>query len=730
MDVVYLLKILYKRLWIIVAVPVLAGLAAFFFTLNMEKKYKSSAQLSTGFTTNNKVQLTKESFDYFESRANFENLVEMMKSDLVGSMVTYSLLLHDLEGDAFRKSDVIGYPKNAEAIKAKLTKNIESFTLLSSYDDFEKEIIALLNKRNYNFNNWIKDGDLIINRIRDTDFVKVEFSSENPFLSAFVVNKLSNEYIRYNAVVKNTVTEESLIFFSNEVEKKKKELDYKTEQLNLFKNSSQVFNFDKESSSKLSQLTEYEVKLQDEEDKMAGLILSLKSVESKITALTAGSGEVSNQAKLLELKNKINELNKIYTDNGSTDKTLEVTINELRSQLQVEMQKIDVGSASLTKKGPKNLTELKVEKDEIELEIAIANSNLTSIRSKINSLKGSVSTIGSKEYTIATLERERENAFKDYTSFVEKLNDAKSKSLINSSGVKLMITGQPNPKAEPSKRLIFIAISIMGSLFLCVGFFITMEYFDYRLKTPDKFERFTKIKLLGYLNSVSASVLGFLYSRGKGKEAREVEVTMNLLRKIRFNIENSGKQVILISSTNAGDGKSFFIKSLAQSLSLLNKKVLIIDTNFRNKSLSQMILGKRMLQSPTEFKLLNDANIDSEESGDENGIIFSTSDKNVDIIGSRRGFESPSEMFAGKDFISLIDGLRLKYDYVLLEGPALNEYSDTKELVQFADAIIAVFSAKKALIQKDRESIKYLKSLNGKFIGAVLNFVQEEEVRV
>ncbi len=730
MDLVYLFKILYRRIWIIIAVPVVAGVAAFFFTQNLEKKYKSSAQLSTGFTTNNKVQLTKESFDYWESKSNFENLVEMMKSDLVGSMVTYDLLLHDLNSEKpFRNNDAIDMALPLDSIRHKLRNNIETFTLLSSYNEFENSILDLLIKKNYTFNRWIKDNNLIINRIKDTDYIRVEFSSENPFLSAFVVNKLCAEYIRYNASVKNTVTEESLTFFSNEVEKKKKELDYKTEQLNLFKNSSQVFNYDKESNAKLSQLSDYEIKLQEEENKVAGLVISLKSIESKITSMTS-NGEISNNAKLLELKNKINELNKIYTDKGSTDKNLEATINDLRNQLQLEMQKVDVGTTPQAK-GPKTLNELKAEKDEIELELAISNSNLVSIRSKINSLKGSVSTIGSKEYTIASLERERENAFKDYTSSVEKLNDAKSKSLINGSGVKLMITGQPNPKPEPSKRFAFIAISFVGSLFLCLGVFLMMEYFDYRLRTPDRFERFTKVKLLGYLNSISSRVVGFP-AMSKGKDAREIELMMNLLRKIRFNIESSNKQVILISSTNSGDGKSFLIKSLAQSLSLLNKRVLIIDTNFRNNSLSQLILGNRMLQKPAEFKLLNDANIDSERENEDSAlsIIFATSDKNVDIIGSRRGFESPSEMFAGKDFVSLIDGLRLKYDYILMEGPGLNEYSDTKELVQFSDAVITVFSAKNSLIQKDRESLKYLKSLNGKFIGAVLNFVQEEEVKV
>jgi len=711
--------------------PLIAGVASFFFTQNLKKEYKSSAQLSTGFTTTNKVQFIKENFDYWESKSNFENLVEMMKSELIGSMVTYSLILHDLTADKpFRDYEISLTGVEIDSIENKLTRNIQTFELLSSYNEYEKGIIELINKQKYNFTDWIKDGDLIINRIKDTDFIRVEFSSENPFLSAFVVNKLCEEYIRYNNAIKNTVTEESLLFFANEVDKKKKALDDKTKAVNEYKTSSQVFDYDRESNSRLSQLTDYEIKLQNEENIANGLIISLKSVESKISSIS-NSTESTNNSKLLELRNKINELNRIYTDTGSKNKQLEGTINDLRNQLQSELKKIDTNNSSIEKR-PKTLNELILEKDDIELQLAITNSNITSIRNKVIALKNSVSTIGSKEYVITSLESERENAFKDYTNSVEKFNEVKSRSTISGGGVKLMITGQPNPEPESTKRLAFIAISIAGSLFLCIGIILGIEYFDYRLKTPERFERFTKVKLLGFLHRITFKKAGLLNVLTDEKERKEVEIMMNLLRKIRFLIQNANKQVILVSSTNREDGKSFFIKSLAQSLSLLSVRVLIIDTNFRNNSLTQLIIGNRMLQRKSEYKLLNDsdANIElTDEDEFTKSIIFPTSDKNVDIIGSRLGLESPSEMFAGRSFTAFIDSLRLKYDYILMEGPSLNEYSDTKELTQFADAIIAVFSAENSLKPRDRESINYLKSLNGKFVGAILNFVSKDELK-
>jgi polysaccharide biosynthesis transport protein len=729
MDLIYLLKVLYRKIWIILGVPLIAGIAAFFFTRDIEKKYKSTAQLSTGFTTNNRVQIQKEHFDYFESKANFENLVEMMKSDLIGSMVSYNLLLHDLEGKTpFRRKGPATVPDQDSVIK-KLKYNLNNFELLTSYNEFENRIIHLRDEKGYDFARWIKDQQLVIERIRDTDFIKVEFQSENPFLSAYVVNKLCDEYIRYNNNMKSTVTEESLDFFAKQVDLKKSELDLKTEELNSFKSASQVYNADKESGTRLGQLSEYEIKLQEEEGRLNGISISLKNVNARIANYSKGN---DSNAKLLELRSKINELNQIYINGGSKDKELANTIKGLQDQLQAEMERHDMQYGQGERK-TKSLKELQEEKDELEEEYEIVTYNLASIRRKVASLQGNVQRIGSKESEIASLERERENAFKEYTMATEKYNEAKSKSMISGNGVKLMVKGQPNAKPESSKRLIIIVLAMVACGALCLGTVVLTEYFDYRLKTPDKFESFSKLKLIGYINQIDTKKVDINYLFKQKEEREEVEQIKHFLRKIRFVIDNSGKRVLLVSSTKPGEGKTFIIMSLAYSLSLLNKRVLIVDTNFKHNSLTKLMVAKPMIQKAQEQKLLNDRSNTTNGTSDEEyskGIIYRTYDKNVDIIGSREGLESPSEIFSSKDFTGMIDTLKTNYDYIFMEGPSLNEYSDTKELIQYVDSVIGVFSAKSTLKQADRESIKYLKTLNGKFLGAILNNVDKEDIKV
>jgi Mrp family chromosome partitioning ATPase len=172
---------------------------------------------------------------------------------------------------------------------------------------------------------------------------------------------------------------------------------------------------------------------------------------------------------------------------------------------------------------------------------------------------------------------------------------------------------------------------------------------------------------------------------------------------------------------------------MAHVFSLTNKKVLIIDTNFKNNSLTKALLpqidasrllsrNNRLLEEKTGALSATEDKVNGHE------IIYDTEVKGVSIMGNIGGSESPVEVLSGKDFEGLIERLRDKYDYIFLEGPSLNDHSDSKELVEYVDKVIAVFSAESTLNNLDMASIKYLRSIKAKLAGAVLNRVDLRDV--
>jgi Mrp family chromosome partitioning ATPase len=232
---------------------------------------------------------------------------------------------------------------------------------------------------------------------------------------------------------------------------------------------------------------------------------------------------------------------------------------------------------------------------------------------------------------------------------------------------------------------------------------------------------------------------------------KEYEMFSHFLRKLRYEIQNADGKVFLITSSQVKTGKSFLIVSLSYALSLVHAKVLIIDTNFRHNSLTKALLpridSRRLLKKgigdddDDDDLMLEENNAFNDDNDDEmprnvpvktasgekditRNLINRTKFPGVDIIGNVGANDSPSEIMAGRDFKEMIKNLSGRYDCILMEGPALNDYSDSKELIGYADKVIPVFAANESLNHHDRDSVKYFKSINGKLMGTVLNKVQ------
>src|SRR5687768_8483780 len=97
MDLLFLGKVLWRKLWILVSIPLIAAFAAYIFTMDTPDTYVSKAQLATGFTMNDQVQLTEEKFNSREADIKFSNLISTMNSGLSVNLTSYRLLLHDLD---------------------------------------------------------------------------------------------------------------------------------------------------------------------------------------------------------------------------------------------------------------------------------------------------------------------------------------------------------------------------------------------------------------------------------------------------------------------------------------------------------------------------------------------------------------------------------------------------------------------------------------------------------
>jgi Mrp family chromosome partitioning ATPase len=263
-------------------------------------------------------------------------------------------------------------------------------------------------------------------------------------------------------------------------------------------------------------------------------------------------------------------------------------------------------------------------------------------------------------------------------------------------------------------------------LMLSTMLIVLLDLLDTSLKTPSIFVRNTRLKLLSTINRVDLKKKDLAYyfnTAGAPSRKEQDAIFVENLRKLRYEIQNSGKKIFLFTSNRPKEGKTTIMEALANGFSLGKKKVLLIDSNFSNNTLTQKFEAKPALE---QFSV----------NGEKNplekfwNVTSVTNIPNVDLVGCQEGNYTPSEVLPKNN---LLENLRLvseRYDYVFIEGAALNNHADSKELSRYVDGIVSVFSTKSVIRQTDKESIHFLKGTGDKFIGAVLNGVERENLEL
>jgi uncharacterized protein involved in exopolysaccharide biosynthesis len=469
------LRAVYKKLWLIVVVSLLGGLATYYSLELSEKKYKSTARLATGFLATSQGSAHRAVTPQ-DANSDFNNLIEMMKTEVIGSMVSYQLLLYDLtEEIPFRSnhySTIFTIERNTATNR--LRNRLDSFELILPSNALDKSIQDELEKKGYDIGGWILKGDLNIERVEDTDFLKIECTSENPFLSAFVVNTLCKEYIRYNGP-STEASPDSTEFFTSQLENRKKKLD----DLNA-KKSNTAITGDVESNHDYErrQLENVKQQLTEAEDRANTLLSSLSKVRSSIRNNGIADQQPTNaqetrRVKLAELQKKINELTDIYVKTEMKDKRLAETVANLKDQFR----KLDSGVV-VAKTNASEIENLKTEERTLESEYIRTTDNISVLRRKIASLREQIAG-ESKNVFASSLQEQIDSAAREYAAAYERLNrlkGEKSNTSANDSNLRLVEQGQPSAVPVRSEVGMIVALAGIISALLCATVVIVLAY--------------------------------------------------------------------------------------------------------------------------------------------------------------------------------------------------------------------------------------------------------------
>lgn len=737
MDFMFFFNALLRKKWVIIICTVAGITAALLFTFTKKNMYLSAATYSTGFTMKQQVKMTTdEGLNIFEIDQRFKNVIETFKSPVVISMLSYDLMLHDLDAikdpakkpyttlTAKEKSKPEYISVNLDKARQILLQKKASKEILKAYDPDENKVYELIQLYQYE-NESILD-QLTVDRVEGTDYLNIIYKSENPEMSAFVVNTIGKEFISFFNSINNGRTEESASRLDSLASKKKKEIDDKTKQLADFKKSFNAPNIGDRSTAALATAQDQQAQLSASQTKLTGLKADLRSVEqnlANIGTIASEAGAVNN-SELISLQSKNRDLAAQLTKKGGTDATIEAQMKENENKINKLQPSGSSGGSSADRADRKKRKEdLESEKITLVNNIEAENTNISTLTAGVKFYSGVASGGAGADVIVKQKEDEIDLASKQYEQMTSQLQNAENISIAPEINFKQTLIGQPAIKPEHSRRKVIIGVGGIAALMVSSLWIIIMDFLDQSVRAPSIFNKAVNLKLLAVTNKIDLKnkAIDQYFNINAETRADEDNEYIENLRKLRYEIEASGKKIILFTSTRPQEGKTTIIEALASSFSLARKKVLLIDTNFSNNSLTEKYEAK---------PLLDQFSLNGESNGAEKFAAIKTTTKipYVDIIGCKESAFSPEEVLQKNNLLQNLQKISGQYDYILMEGASLNYHADTKELLKYADGVIAVFSAKSTIGQTDKESIRFLKSNKEKLVGAVLNGVEKDNV--
>jgi succinoglycan biosynthesis transport protein ExoP len=715
MEIKGFITLLVKHKYTLVIIPLVAIILTYFLVRNQPDTFSSQAEIATGIVDQTQQSLNQETPQEAHINQQFNNLIAITRSKKMLDQVSYQLMIHDLtSATPYRKPSKLlaslndAAKKHAVSVYADLYKKRQE---LSLFDPDQQGLYKLMASMHYDDQSILKT--LTVYRADNSDFIQVQMDADDPELAASVVNTLCKEVIEYfNFMLKDNQLK-AVNFLGSLAKAKQDTLNKRMDALRQYKIKNGVFNLNEQARALYGQISDFETKLdQAKKDAVAyeGAIADIdkqfdpndrKYMESAMVKVNQNI--VNSTAQLQALNQKYVQSNFNPQYKGQIDSLRRV----IASQINQSSDKYITNPLS-TKQN------LITQKLTMQVQQQIAQNSIGSMEKQLDALNARLHTLVPHEAVVQGDESAITVASQEYLDVLQKYNQT---SLESNFTVRLKQVSNAMPgMAAPSKKMLLVILSGIISFVFCIAVFFVLFLLDSSLKSPRDLANKTKVPVIGYLNLLESKSIDLNRVWTDRDKNADVRMFRNLLQSIRFEVEGELKddKVLLVNSITKGEGKTYLAMNLAYAFAAINKNVLLIDGNFTNSGITELVRPKVYL----EDYLKSDASAES----------LKSSTSNIAILGNKGGDISILEAAAHDVVTAKVAALKQTFDIIIVEASALDTLNKSKEWTLFSDRILTVFEAGQSFKEPQQLNLEYLQTFGHRFIGWVMNMVAADEL--
>ena len=341
------------------------------------------------------------------------------------------------------------------------------------------------------------------------------------------------------------------------------------------------------------------------------------------------------------------------------------------------------------------------------------NNNLTAMRENITSTINSVynglmiskqdidrqmrkytsrvNSAPTQERTFTNISRQQELKSSLYLLLLKKREENSIALAATADKAKVIDSAVVSGPISPNYSLIR-SLSVAVGLLLPIVVITLINFFRYRIEGHADVEKLARVPILGDIpleRSLKKSKTSLIVQEGENANALMTEVFCGLRTNLQFLLGKANHNVILVTFTISGEGKTFVVTNLAVSLALLDKRV-VVGLDIRRPKLLECfgfsheeIKGKKGITN-----YLSDNSIDLHSL-----LISAKNNSNLYILPAGTIPPNPAELIARPALDTAIKLLAEEFDYVILDSAPVGLVSDALIASRLADITLYICRA-------------------------------------
>jgi polysaccharide biosynthesis transport protein len=703
-DEIHLLeywKVLQKRRRIAVTVCALIVGIVMVYTFAATPVYRGTAQVLIELEKNPIMTFSEGGAAVVQMRDSAEyyrTQVEILKSRAFADRVVRKLQLDQNPYFLERKQ------KQVNSLASRIGKSVTSIFPARQRPQQPLSMASIQEERDKYLTNEVLNN-MEIELRRGSNILKIHYDSKNAGIAAGMANGIAATYIEHNLDIRVKPFRDAVEWLSARLVESKSRVEDSQKVLQKYKEGKGIVSFETRENVITQKLQELMTQLVQSEAKRQEAEVRYRQIQSVIEnpEMLATVPDIMNNLVIQGLRN----------DELATKKKL----SELAEKFGPKHPQMIRAHTELETIQKNLITEARKMLNAAKTDFEIAQARENWIRKTIEEQKQEVLSLSRKAIEFDVYAGEAVSNKQFYELLLKRMQEASLSSGINVSNAQIVDgAAVPESPLRPRKALNLILSLIIGSLGgLFAAFFV--EYMDNTIKTPEDVETVLELPFLGYVPATSPEE-GPLYMFS---EARAV--VAESYRTIRTGVllsaaEERALQVIVVTSSTPGEGKTTTSANLAIAMAQMGEKVLVIDTDMRRHNLHRTFSMDNLIG--ISDCIVEHSNLDA--------AIRSVRDiSNLDIITGGTLAPNPSELLGSNSMRELLAGLRQRYDRIILDSPPLMLFSDPLVMSKLADGVILVVRAGKTSRDVIRNLSQSMKAVNARIIGTVLNNVDMEK---